>query len=83
MPYEGGVDCIAKPNGNMRRDFPSFQKILSSLILFFFFFQKLLLSAYWVPGALLSVVGSQSCKDRVVQYHWRELGFGSSTPRGS
>ena len=29
-------------------------------------------------GALPSIMGFQSCKDRVLWYHWREMGLGSS-----
>lgn len=60
MPFESGVDCLAKLASNLRGDFLSFQKFYH---LSFFFFQKLLVHVYWVPGVLLSVMGSESCKD--------------------
>lgn len=40
MPFESGVDCIAKPASNLRGDFLSFQKFYH-LSFFFFFPQKI------------------------------------------
>ena len=74
ISFDSVVDCIAKPAGNLRRDLLSFQKICN--LSFFFFFLSKIIECFL--DARCSAKSFQSCKDRVVWYHWREMGLGSS-----
>lgn len=70
MPFESGVDCIAKPASNLRGDFLSFQKFYH-LSFFFFFPKKSLLNAYSARCSAERYRFLVASRHRV-WYHWRE-----------